>query len=307
MIQIAATRFGLLSVFFFLAYFSQAGALPHSSLKNTPLPEPELVTTLSELMTLLDVPHQKNLPSLIKASQIWRRKPDQERWEVAELKLDDKKRTQVIKLLTRLKLIEDIRPESKQFRYAILLSGTVPRMRTRLEQLVKNWQSGVRFDEIIFLTSQRILNPEIDRVDELVNKAIGANKTADEKAKARPATEFEAAQLVYLTTPMPEDMRKVKIHYTATARDWLGNRWQRKNTREGIHSWLATKPPAGSALIVSDQPHINYQGEVAYQEFPEDFPIDFTGEAALPNNKNLINYLDALALWLHNLELRLNR
>ncbi len=306
MTQISVNKLGLLIILLCLTILCQANILPRKAVKHLPLPQPELVSTLSELMKLLDIPHKKTLRSTIKASQVWRRKPDQERWEVPDLQLTPEKQQKVMKLLSKLGLTNEIMPEPKQFRYAVILSGTAPRMRFRLQQLVKNWQAGVRFDNIIFLTSQRILNPEIDEIDELVVSTIGSHRTTSEKAKALPATEFEAARMVFLSTPMPDEMKKLKIHYTSTPRDWTGSRWQRKNTRQGIQDWLSTHPEAGSVLIVSNQPHVLYQGEVAYQEFPENFPVYITGEAITLDNPHLIHYLDALALWLHNLEFRLN-
>ncbi|MRI33595.1 hypothetical protein EOPP23_11415 [Endozoicomonas sp. OPT23] len=305
MIQVAANRLALFLVILGFTFACQATAKPDATIKNLPLPEPELISTLSELMSALDIPHHNNLHSLIKASQRWRRKPDQERWEVADLQLPAEKQRQVMELLSKLGLTGGVMPKSKKFHYAIMLSGTAPRMRARLQQLVKNWEAGVRFNQVIFLTSQRILNPAIDKIDELVASSIGADKTVEERSKATPATEFEAAQLVYFSTPMPDEMRKLKVHYTSTPRDWLGSRWQRKNTRQGMQEWLSTKPTKGSTLIVSNQPHVLYQGEVAYQEFPPGFSIEMTGGVATPDNQNLINYLDALALWLHNLEPRL--
>ena len=264
-----------------------------------------LVHTMSELLDKLNVPHAMNLESITEASQRWRRKPGQERWEMPDIKLDFKQQERIMELLRKLELVSELRPKSKQFEYALLLGATVPRMENRLQQLIKLWVDGVRFNEIIFLVGQRPLTPGIDQVDTLVTRVLGKDATDEARKNARPMTETEAAHLVYQVADMPEDMRKVPIHYVDTPRLWQDDHWRRANTRDTLKKWMEQKNNEPSkTLVVSDQPHSLYQQEVVRQELPPAFHIEVTGQEAGVDTRIAV-YLDALALWLHNLEQRL--
>lgn len=265
-----------------------------------------LIYALSELLDELNVPHAMNLESITAATQRWRRQPGQERWEMPDIKLDFQRQERVMAHLEKLGLVKELRPKSQEFEYALLLGATAPRMETRLLQLAKLWQDGVRFNEIIFLVGQRPLTPGIDQVDTLVTRVLGKAASEEARRNARPMTETEAATMVYETTELPEAMRKVPVHYVDTPRYWHNDHWQRANTRDTLKKWMEradTSP--GKTLIVSDQPHSLYQQEVVRQELPASFPTEVTGQRAGVDTRIAI-YLDALALWLHNLQSRLS-
>ncbi|KEQ19303.1 hypothetical protein [Endozoicomonas numazuensis] len=259
--------------------------------------------TLSALLSVTDTPHEKTFDSMVNATQKWRRRADQERWEVADLKLTDEQKNKVMEHLEALGLIKEMKPDKKHFDYALVLGGTAPRMKSRFQHLVKLWNEGVRFDQIIFLSGQRPTQDDIDQTDTLVSEVIGKDAPDDKKRKARPATEKEAAEMVYMSTKMPDAMKHIKIDFFSTDRFWLVDRWQRGNTRDSIKNWVASHPKPGSAVIVSNQPHLLYQQEVIRQELPKGFTTQATARQS-DFDGQLIMYLDALALWLHNLQVR---
>ena len=168
-------------------------------------------------------------------------------------------------------------------------------MTSRLKQLVKAWEKGVRFKKIIFLSGQRPLIPEIDQIEELITKTIGSDKTQRARDLARPNTESEAQRMIFLAVKVPEEMRQLPKQTINSPRGWLEEgRWQRGNTRDSIKTWISANPLPGKALIVSNQPHVHYQHEVLIQELqPKGFTTDVTGEAA-DLNASLISYLDAM-------------
>ena len=266
-----------------------------------------LIYALSELLDELNVPHAMNLESIAAATQRWRRQPGQERWEMPDIKLDFQRQERVMAHLEKLGLVKELRPKSREFEYALLLGATAPRMENRLQQLAKLWRDGVRFNEIIFLVGQRPLTPGIDQVETLVARILGREASTETRKNARPMTETEAAVMVYEVTDLPEAMRKVPVHYVDTPRFWQENHWQRANTRDTLKKWLEradTSP--GKTLIISDQPHALYQQEVVRQELPTtSFPTEVTGQQAGVDTRIAV-YLDALALWLHNLQNRLS-
>ena len=282
-----------------------------SSQHLSPIHSDELINTLSALLDDLDVPHSLDLDSIINASQRWRRKPDQERWEMPDIKLDFQKQQKVMAHLHKIGLIDELKPSSQHFDYALLLGATVPRMEVRLNQLVKLWREGVRFKQIVFLVGQRPLTAGIDQIDTLIDRVTGKNASEKARKNSRPQTETEGARLIFELTRMPEDMRRLPVIYIDTPRYWQDNLWQRANTRDTLERWLQEykapygKPTGGKTLVVSDQPHALYQQEVVRQALPETFTTEITGVAAGDETRTVI-FLDALALWLHNLQKRVS-
>ena len=272
--------------------------LPESTLAE----QQALVNQLDALLNTLEVPHKKDFDSMVAASQRWRRTPNQERWELPDIPIDQARHVQVISQLRDLGLIDEAIPSRKEFDYVLLLGATVPRMQRRLEQLVKLWQKGVRYQQLVFLVGQRELNPDIDQVEALVTQTVGYMVKPD----SYPRTETEGAVMLFQSTGMMPDMKARPARFVDSPRKWNQTYWQRPNTRDTLKSWMAEKPVPGSVLVISDQPHGLYQLEVTRQELTDEFSIELTAQAA-DKNTRLAVYLDALALWLHNLKERLNQ
>lgn len=289
----------------FIPLIAQSETLPPTPTGKNSQISSETLSHLSQLLSDLNIPHKKDFDSMVEATQRWRRKPDQERWEVPELNLDSHQKQRVLSHLEKMGLIKELKPESNDFDYAFVLGATVPRMKARLNQLINQWNEGVRFHKIIFLSGQRPLTDDIDRTDELVNESVGRNATEDQKKKIRPHTEVEAARLLYQSTDMPEAMLKVDTQFISSPRYLVDGRWERGNTRDNIKYWLQMKPEPGKVLVISNQPHAFYQQEVIRQELPPEFITEVSAQKAQDNARFILT-LDALALWLHNLQKRVN-
>ncbi|WP_062267391.1 hypothetical protein [Endozoicomonas arenosclerae] len=263
---------------------------------------------LSGLSTLMDevgISHSGSLESLISASQLWRRKPGQERWEMQDLALTDDKHQVVMNSLRELNLVDELLPSSDHFEYTLLLGATVPRMERRLKHLARLWGEGVRFNKIVFLVGQRPLNDGIDKIDTLIASSIGKQAKGERAEAARPITETEGARQLFEAMDLPEAMKALPIEFIDSPRVWKNQHWQRANTRDTLIHWMEATPKPGRTLVISDQPHAQYQLEVVKQEIPEAFEPEVAAQSADPDTR-VILYLDALALWLHNLQQRFN-
>ena len=272
--------------------------LPDTVLANQQM----LVSKLDALLNTLEVPHKKDFDSIVAATQRWRRAPGQERWELPDIPVDNVRQQQAIAQLRDIGLIDEAIPARKEFDYVLLLGATVPRMQRRLEQLVRLWQKGVRYKKLFFLAGQRPLDTVVDNVDELIARTSGHLARPD----SRPRTETEGAIMLFQSTSMMPDMKARPVSFIDSPRHWNQTSWQRPNTRDSVKSWLARKVEPGSVLVISDQPHALYQLEVVRQELSEEFSLDLTAQAA-DTNTRLVIYLDALALWLHNMKERLDQ
>lgn len=257
----------------------------------------KLTNDLDSLMSILGIPHHSDFNSMTSASQVWRRSPAQERWQLPDIKIDPPTHTKAMKQLRLMGLVDEAKPIGKEFDYVILLGATVPRMQRRLEYLANLWQDGVRYKRLIFLVGQRPLDAKIDQVDQLIANTSGHLATPGSK----PITETEGAVMLFQSTHLMPEMRAVPVNFVDSPRHWNETYWQRPNTRDTLQSWLRYNPRPGSVLVMSDQPHGLYQSEVVRQELPESFTIELAAQAA-DRDTRMVIYLDALALWLHNLQ-----
>ena len=256
----------------------------------------QLIQFLSELLDELNIRHTLNLESIIRATQQWRRKPGQERWEMVDLQLSEEKHQEVLDKLSKLNLVKEIKPESRHFEYALVLGATVPRMERRLMHLARLWQEGIRFNQLIFLVGQRKLTEGVDKVDHLISKS--SNQTLLPSALK---TETDGSKLVYQALEIPEAMRERPVLFVDSPDVWTGEEWRRANTRDTIEYWLKQSPVSGTTLVLSDQPHALYQLEVVRQALGNRFVPEVAAKEA-DTDTRIILYLDALALWLHNLK-----
>ena len=257
----------------------------------------ELVKQLDNLLDTFNIPHKSDFSSMIDATQRWRRTPGQERWQLPDININDQTKAKVTALLKSIGVIDELKPSQQEFDYVLLLGATIPRMQKRLEHLARLWQSGVRYKQLVFLTGQRPLTPEIDKVDELIARTSGHLATKD----SRPATESEAAVMLFQSTPLMPEMRARPVIFIDSPRHWSQTYWQRPNTRDTLKTWLRQNPETGSVLVMSEQPSAHYQQEVVRQELPETFNVQIAAQAAAEETRLAI-LLDALALWLHNLQ-----
>ena len=90
--------------------------------ENTPFSQ------VDALLTLLDIPHENTRESLIQATQLWRRKPGIERWEMPDVTLSPAKQQAVLALLTDLGVVNPRAPREQEYDYVLVLGATVPAM-----------------------------------------------------------------------------------------------------------------------------------------------------------------------------------
>ncbi|MFK0569667.1 hypothetical protein [Endozoicomonas sp.] len=278
----------------FLSIFSRA-----DTVEPTLSYQEALSTTLDSLLSELNIPHAANLDSMINASQVWRRKPGQERWELPELDIPAEKKSRVFELLEKLGLMASVVPTGKHYDSVLFLGATVPAMKHRLDNLIHLWNEGVRFRRLIYLVGQRPLDPTTDHLKLL---AILPEDQHSKTLDPYPFTETEAAMMLHQLAPMPAAMKALPIEFIDTPRKWRNGYWHRPNTRDTLKHWKKNSPSPGSTLVISGQPYGNYQKEVVRQELPEGFLVDLAAGSA-GSATRLVIYLDALALWLHNLQI----
>ncbi len=287
----------LLVVSYMITHTRDNAPLPMTRyiLNDAGSPQPALVELLQEL----GIKHDGTLASIVPITQqLWLRKPGTERWHMEEKYAN--KRTRILELFDRLGCIQEIKPANESYTHAVMLGATMHSMRDRFAYIIKCWNSGVRFDELVFLVSERPLDRQQEATLDPSNHPTLPYKTDwQDVTHEWPATEHDAMQLIYNQTALPEKLASVPATFINTPMQKADHgKLQRANTADTIHAWLATNPKPGACLVVSDQPYVGYQDAVVRTYMPREFAVQTVG-AAEDNPPRIPVFLDTLARWLY--------
>ena len=234
---------------------------------------------LSELAGTLQIPSDADL--VAETQKKWLRKSGQERWEVAELSTDQK--AYVLDWAVKQGFFIPWKPAASSYDKALILGATDSRMEMRLNFLKELWNEGVRFQEIVWLTGDRPLDPRVDRL-------------AD-----RCKLESEAARIIWEESDLPKEMRAVNVLFIAAPMKQEGASLARPNTKDTLVAWLNHSPVPCKALFISDQPFCGYQFAVIKDTLPDAFAFDVAGQGADPlkHPSSAAVTLDSIARWIY--------
>jgi hypothetical protein len=259
-----------------ICLFSLAFASPIQDHKINP-------TALSQLGSALGIPQDADI--VIETQKRWLRKPNQERWEIAELSPDQ--RLFVLDWALNQGLFAPWKPASQEYDKALILGATTSRMQMRLDYLKQLWNEGTRFNEIVWLTGDRPLDKRVDGLTD------------------RCSNESEAAHILWEETSLPEEMRSLPVVFIAVPMKMEGHLQKRPNTEDTIVSWLTFYPEPCKALFISDQPFCGYQFAVIKGILPKPFLFDLVGKGvdSTSHPAAAAITLDSIARWIYQEDL----
>ncbi len=131
-----------------------------------------------------------------------------ERWEEQTKKFEELK-PKIKPLLTELGFVAEVLPSFKEYKGSIIHGGLLPRVVLRLQYLVEQWQQGIRFSHLYFLSGERPLEAQHESKESFIKQ-----KVTIKEEESFPKTECEMIQLVWEKSEIPEDMRKeVKVQF----------------------------------------------------------------------------------------------
>ncbi len=256
--------------------------------------------SLLELLSLLDVEHENTMPSIIQATQDkWLRKKGTERWEIASLYED--KRNEITPLLMRMNLVQEINPHDKHYAYAIILGATLSSVRERIEFMLRQWEQGIRFEQIVFLGGARLLYEKTEPQNLIIypSATLPRLKKSWQFQGELPKTETDMMKIIFSQVELPVGMEKLKVIFVdASAKKAAAGKLVRPNTGDTVLAWLQLKPISGSVLAISSQPFVAYQDAVLKALLPATFSIDTVGKEA-PENLAVGVHLDNLSRLLY--------
>jgi hypothetical protein len=259
-------------LFFVLSFYNLTFALP---LQDHKLGHASLL----QLASALDIPQDADLIAATQAA--WLRKPNQERWEMAELAPD--KKVFVLNWAKEQGLFAPWKPSAKRYDKALILGATTSRMQMRLDFLIELWNEGVRFSEIVWLTGDRPLDKKVDGLTD------------------RCQSESEAARILWEETGLPEGMEAVAVLFIAVPMQGEGTTLRRPSTVDTLLAWVCHSPEPSSALFISDQPFCGYQFAVIKATLPSAFLFDLAGPGVDPTSHPAAAAitLDSIARWIY--------
>ena len=253
---------------------------------------PDQLTYLSQVLTELGIPHEKNAKSIKDTFQVFRRKPGVERWQVKDLEISKVKREKILNLLTEAGFIQELKPASKKFDYIFLMGASTKLLKRRMDMLESLVNAGIDFNELVVLTCQRPMDTAFDDVLS-VRKAFAKKKNIPVESAPIPNTETEAGAMLVASSNLP--IEKIKVTVIDSRRILHDVQWYRPNSQITISDWLKTKPKPGKVLVISNQPHANYQLSVAKSNLPSNFDLEVAA-MNMTDGLKLITTLDAVAL-----------
>lgn len=242
---------------------------------------------LLEVLKVYGVAHEGSWESIVKETQKkWLRQSGKERWEVAEVHSVDH-----FDLFTKIHMTKIRCPEYACYDYGVILGATAARVIERIQFLITIWNEGVRFNEIVFLTGDRVLTEEEEAY---LKGSICKNET-------------EMMRFLYSYLPIPEELRQVKLVIVDTPQ----NEGKRPNTKETFLQWLKSGPKTGCALIISDQPFLGRADTIA-RNILSDFTVETVGkgishEYYLKEKRATPILLDELARWIFEEQAQIKR
>ncbi len=234
---------------------------------------------LSKLCSALGIPEGADL--IAETQRRWLRGAGQERWELAELTFE--KKVFVLDWAERQGLFAPWEPTCERYQTALILGATTSYMQKRLDTLKDLWIQGIRFEQIVWLTGERPLDPRIDGLTD------------------RCANESEAARILWQETPLPNEMRDLPVTFIDVPMKGEAPFLKRPNTEDTIIAWLKTNPEPGTALFVSDQPFCGYQFAIIKTCLPVSFAFDVVGKGvdSISHPAAAAITLDTIARWIY--------
>ncbi|MBS0634079.1 MAG: hypothetical protein JSR37_01280 [Verrucomicrobia bacterium] len=214
---------------------------------------------------------------------------NKERNDLKDSALQEKNRKQVEEIVQELGLFDARPPSLRRYDYGACLGALLDGVRRRLSELIELWNSGTRFDSLIFFTGERYLRKGEGQDDALEKLCNPVNSPLTIKAgwklpeDARYDTEYDMCKLVWEQTELPEDMRvalKDKVVFVNSPRP-AGK--ERPSTKDCYATWMTEmNPSSGTVLAISHPLLWTYQHITGENILGEKFPLDTCAKAATP-------------------------
>jgi hypothetical protein len=276
---------------------------PDLILDEKQLPKP----ALSKLLEHFKIEYDGTLKNLVEKTQkTWLRTPGKERWEIEEIKVEEKEL--VFGCFKELGCVNQIKACEVEYDYVLVLGALSTRMKLRTATVLKLW-GQIKFKNLVFLVAQRPRDVEQEGINTFVLSKDDKHVKVKKDWKFNDVllnTETELIKLIVDQIELPQDFAEnVKITFVDTPMQKnKDGSMRRPNTGDTIAQWLKSNPKPGKCLFISNNPYIGYQDSVVRTYMPKEFTIETIGDEASSKEKISI-YLDTIARWIYQENQRL--
>ncbi|SCA59013.1 Uncharacterized protein AB751O23_BY_00010 [Chlamydiales bacterium SCGC AB-751-O23] len=234
----------------------------------------------------------------------WLRLENQERWDMNEIAAKYST-NEILKLLKEIRMVDEIRPQDKEYDSVLILGALAPRMAMRLSYALKLWEKGLRFKNLVFLAGQRPLIAERELEVLKDPSQFDLNINDEPPSDLAPKTEFEIIKAIVKRVKLPEDFKeKVTIKFiNAAMRENKDGSLKRPTNMETLKEWAEQNTKPCSCLLVSNQPFILAAHQAALLALDKGYKIDSCGKSCSDSTKISVQ-LDSLARTLYTEKLR---
>ena len=174
--------------------------------------------------------------------------------------LSDKERRYLVSMFDALGDVGPVEPLNVPYDYIFIHGSTVPSMRRRLAALAtciekKAFEIGPS-TQVIFFDGERPLFAK-ETLDVLLDPSPYVRDPTFTPPPTPPTDEREAAEMVYRQLWLPTPLRNAPAEFVHAP---AGVGQTRAHTQDVVRYWLHNDHPrAGRALMVSDNPFVEYQ------------------------------------------------
>jgi hypothetical protein len=249
---------------------------------------------VQELLAMTGVKSGDSLEQVVAATQkAWLRPTGRERWEMQDQGVLVTQRARFLELFRELGYLDGVVSNRAKADYAVWLGAVLDAVRQRLMTLAEAWKGGQRFDQLVVLTGDRRLSPDLETAERLYTATaeFPIRKGWRPPAKA-PVNETEMMLLVWDQAVLPADMRKALsplIVIDTPQRDGY-----RPTTETTYEYWLASDPEPGTVVAFSNQPFVSYQQLIGEAVLPATFHLETVGDG-IQREERICVLLDNLA------------
>jgi hypothetical protein len=257
--------------------------------------KPDFPKAFTDLLTYFQIPcDMEDIDSVYTALEARWSRGKKEIWELPTIEVSDK--AYVWSLFKQLGVIDEAHPSQEQYEYGIILGATCACMKLRIAHLNSLYKQGVRFNQVVLKASDRPLNPSIEDEASIVKQIANTPKLSIPEGASLPTTEKEAMLFYLEHMELEPGLKQLPLVMISAGVNEKAKGSTRPGTIDPLKKWLHTNPKQGKTLLISNQPHVPYQGNLYQKLLPETFDIDCVGQACSEKFETM-KILSAIYAW----------
>lgn len=183
-------------------------------------------------------------------------------------------RNDALQCIKQMGLLDKRVPAFNNYDYAVCHGAFLESVRLRLSQLIDLWNSGVRFETIVFLTGERTLRKGAGQKDDPALLADPLRSPFPFKpswkfsAEIAYETEYDMVKIVWDQADIPAEMAKCKVIFVNTPRGTA----QRPSMETTYPFWINEYQPKPGKIIATSNPMMwALQQLTAQNKLPKEF------------------------------------